>query len=70
MTTESVTRCDGCGEEQRGEVRGWLRLEAHGTQTDEARSWWVAGVGSGTLPLHFHSLGCLRGWIGRQRQTP
>ena len=66
MTTESVTRCDGCGNEDRGEVRDWLRLEAHGTQTGEAPMFWVSGAGRDTLPLHFHSLTCIREWLKRQ----
>lgn len=67
MATESVTRCDGCGGEERGDVRDWLRLESHGTQTGEGRTWWVSGGACRAAPpFHFHRLGCLREWEKRQ----
>lgn len=68
MTTENVTRCDGCSEEERGNVHDWLRLEEHSAAQGEARTWWVSGsTGRAVLPLHFHSVNCLRGWAKRQQ---
>ena len=67
MTTEAVTRCDGCGGEERSEVRDWLRLESHGVQSTEARTFWVSGAAKRcTPPFHFHSLACIRDWLERQ----
>ena len=70
MVRETVTRtCDGCGEQFSDPFKSWWRLEAEG-EHERPKVLMVLGENGSPreAPFVFHSLQCLRGFIGRNQE--